>query len=125
MSKNGILPSEAKLGYPGPYKAQWTEFEIQTIAYGILKKNLYPAYLVRGEYIFPRCRVDIAIFKSVKPEPLLLCVLEVKRTLRSNPYRQGTFYSSLLGVPCLYIRDGHEAYNVLEYVRPYLTPQII
>jgi hypothetical protein len=120
--------SPGRVGYPGLYKAQWTEFEVQTLAYGILRKHLYPTYLVRGEYQFPQCRIDIAVFKpapSKDQEPTLLFVIEVKKTTNGYDYRnQQQRYQALLGVPCVYIKGGHEAYNVLELVSPYLNPEL-
>lgn len=103
------------------YKKQWSEFEVQSLAYGILRKNLYPDYLVRGEYKFPVCRVDIAIFKP-QDEPKLLCVLEVKKTEGANDdTKQLAKYRELLGVPVILIKGGKDAYNVLELVKPYLN----
>lgn len=103
------------------YKKQWSEFEVQALAYSILRKNLYPDYLVRGEYKFEKCRFDIAIFKAHKEkEPELKLVLEVKRSPIGYTTAQGSRYSEATGVPCLYIRGGEEAYKVMETVQEYL-----
>ena len=113
------------VGYVGPYKAQWTEFEVQSLTYAILRKHLYPTYWVRGEYHFPHCRVDIAIFKpasSKDEDPTLVCVVEVKKTADGYDYsNQQKRYSALLGVPCVYIRGGKDAYNALDLVSPHLN----
>lgn len=100
------------------YKKQWSEFEVQALAYGILRKNLYPEYLVRGEYKFDRCRVDIAIFKTTedRENPILKCVVEIKKSSTGYATAQGMRYEEELGVPCIYIRGGEEAYQVLEKV---------
>lgn len=106
------------------YKKQWSEFEIQSLAYGILRKNLYPDYLVRGEYKFPQCRVDIAIFKPTedRTNPQLLCVLEVKKSSQAHDdTKQLTKYRELLEVPVVLIRGGDDAYNVLKLVKDYLS----
>ena len=124
------LPAEVAgkrglVGYPGPYKSQWTEFEVQSLAYSILRKHLYPTYWVRGEYQFPQCRVDIAIFKPTSKDdkdPTLVCVVEVKKTVDGYDYcNQQKRYSALLGVPCVYIKGGKEAYNALDLVSPHLN----
>lgn len=103
------------------YKKQWSEFEVQALAYGILRKNLYPDYLVRGEYKFEKCRFDIAIFKAhPEKEPELRLVIEVKKNPNGYTTTQGSRYSDAAGVPCLYIRGGEEAYKVMETVQEYL-----
>ena len=119
------LPRGAQVSYPGPYKALWTEFEVQSLAYAILRKHLYPTYLVRGEYQFPQCRIDIAIFKpssSKDQDPTLVCVVEVKKTVDGYDYsNQQQRYEALLGVPCIYVRGGKAAYDVLALVSPHLN----
>lgn len=103
------------------YKQQWTEFEVQSLAYGILRKHLYPGYLVRGEYKFPECRTDIAIFKANKDSPPeLKVVVEVKKSMNGTSISQGERYEELLKVPCVYIRGADEAYKVLSKVSEYL-----
>ena len=103
------------------YKKQWSEFEVQSLAFGILRKNLYPDYFIRGEYKFPGCRVDIAIFQP-QPEgdPILKLVVEVKKIAHGTGTWQKTRYESLLGVPCIYVRGGEDAYKIIELVQPYL-----
>ena len=117
------------------YSNSWSEFEVQSLAYSILRKQLYPEFLVRGEFSFDYkilkqdfpgtakgCRIDICIFKpwfgDTPPEPVLL--IEVKKGDKSISEAQGKRYSTLIGVPCLYIRGQKDAYNVLDLVRPYL-----
>ena len=103
------------------YKKQWTEFEVQSLAFGILRKNLYPDYLVRGEYKFPGCRVDIAIFKAHKDrDPELKLVIEVKKNPAGYGVGQQIRYEALLNVPVIYVRGGEDAYKVVEMVHPYL-----
>lgn len=103
------------------YKQQWTEFEVQSLAYGILRKHLYPGYLVRGEYKFDKCRTDIAVFKAHKDkEPELKLVVEIKKSDQGTSTRQGERYEELLNVPVIYVRGGDEAYKVLSLVSPYL-----
>lgn len=103
------------------YKERWSEFEVQSLAFGILRKNLYPEYLVRGEYKFPFCRIDIAIFKAhPDKEPELKLVLEVKKSHKGTTIAQGNRYESLLKVPCVYIRGVQDAYDVISLVSPHL-----
>lgn len=103
------------------YKAQWSEFEVQSLAFGILRKHLYPDYLVRGEYKFPTCRADIAIFKAHKDkEPELVLLVEVKKSSTGTSTSQGFRYEEALKVPCIYLRGVDEAYKILEKVRTLL-----
>lgn len=104
------------------YKKTWSEFEVHSLAFSILRKNLYPDYLVRGEYKFDTRRVDIAIFKAYPDrEPELKLVIEVKKSPLGTRTAQGERYSLITGVPCLYVRGGDEAYKVLDLVTPYLA----
>ena len=104
------------------YKEQWSEFEVQSLAYGILRKHLYPEFLVRGEYKFPFCRTDIAVFKAhPDKEPELKLILEVKKSSQGTTITQGQRYEELLGVPCIYIRGVSDAYKVVTLAQPYLT----
>ena len=66
------------------HELTWTEFELHSAIFGTLRKNLYPEYLVRGEYVFItkdniQLRPDIAIFlpKQGKPAELKL-IIEIK-----------------------------------------------
>lgn len=103
------------------YKSKWSEFEVQSLAFSILRKNLYPDFLVRGEYKFPTCRVDIAIFKSFPDkEPELVLVVEVKKSSEGTSTAQGERYTHVTGVPCVYVRGAQDAYKVVELVTPYL-----
>ena len=103
------------------YKTTPSEFEVQSLAFGILRKNLYPAYLIRGEYKFTKMRADIAIFKAHKDkEPELVLIIEVKKNPDGTTTAQANRYQYLTGVPCIYIRGYDDAYKVLELVAPYL-----
>lgn len=103
------------------YKAQWTEFEVQALAYGILRKHLYPNYLVRGEYKFNHCRCDIAIFKThLDREPELKLVIEVKKSAHGLATSQGERYTNELNVPHVYIRGVDDAYKVLDKIAIHL-----
>lgn len=103
------------------YKKKWSEFEVQALAYGILRKNLYPNFLVRGEYKFDKCRCDIAIFRAFKDkDPELVLVIEVKKNPEGTTISQGTRYEDLLGVPCIYVRGAEDAYKVLNLIAPHI-----
>lgn len=104
------------------YKGTWSEFEVQSLAFSILRKNLYPDYFIRGEYKFPYCRVDIAVWKPTddRSKANLICVLEVKKTANGKSTSQAERYNQLLNVPVIYIRGSEDAYNVLALVKPYL-----
>ena len=113
------------------YSHSWSEFEVQSLAYTILRKALYPKFLIRGEFKFSKnycsqsrgCRVDIAIFTPwiEQAPPKLLLVIEVKKGIKSRSETQGKRYSDLLGVPYLYIRGKTDAFNILELIQPYIS----
>ena len=120
------------------YSHSWTEFEVQALAYGILRKALYPEFIVRGEFFFPRgkksildptrhkvqsgYKIDIVIFRpgidKIPPLPILL--IEVKKGIKSISITQGERYQKELGIPCIYIRGKEDAFNVLQLVQEYL-----
>lgn len=103
------------------YNQSPSEFEVQSLAFGILRKNLYPEYLIRGEYKFPKMRADIAIFKAHKDkEPELVLLIEVKKNPNSVSESQANRYTDIVGVPCIYVRGYDDAYKVLQLVSPYL-----
>lgn len=103
------------------YKPSWTEFEVQALAYSILRKALYPGYLVRGEYKFDSCRPDISVWKANQKEPPeLKFVIEIKKNPSGEATAQGERYTQLLNVPCIYLRGKEDAYKVLSKVSSYL-----
>lgn len=104
------------------YKHSPSEFEVQSLAFGILRKHLYPAYLVRGEYKFPKMRADIAIFKATedKDNPELKLIVEVKKNPLGTGISQKIRYEGLLDVPCIYVRGYDDAYKVLSLVEEFL-----
>ncbi len=111
------------------YSHSWSEFEVKALAYSILRKALYPKFLVRGEFKFPKtqevrgCRLDIALFLPgiEKQAPVLILAIEVKKGIKSRSEKQGKRYSELLQVPCIYIRGKEDAFNVLNLVQSYLS----
>lgn len=103
------------------YKQEWTEFEVHSLAYGILRKNLFPGYLVRGEHRFSGkekdCVPDISVWKAHKDkDPELKFVIEVKKNPNGEGTSQQERYEDILGVPCVYIRGTDEAYKVMQKV---------
>ena len=105
------------------YKQDWTEFEVHSLAYGILRKNLFPGYLVRGEHRFsgggivPDCVPDISVWKAFPDkDPALRFVIEVKKSPNGHGTAQELKYEEALGVPCVYIRGKDEAYKVMSKV---------
>lgn len=117
------------------YSSSWSEFEVQSLAFSILRKALYPKYLVRGEFFFPKdnleayplsakgSKIDIVIFKpwEDKKPPVPILLIEVKKGDKSESTTQGENYSKRIGVPCIYCRGQKDAYNILELVQPYLN----
>jgi hypothetical protein len=96
------------------YSKQWTQFETQSLAYGLLRKALYPKYLVRGED---------RIVKIYQPtvdtyNPILLLTLRVEA---STSQETSLVKQEIVdGLPSLLIVGGQEAYKVVDHVKPLL-----
>lgn len=106
------------------YNKIWTKFETHALAYSLLRKNLYPHFLVRGEYKLDTLRGDIVVFKAVYgKEPILKLIIQVKPS--EAPHTKSLADSvSVVGeynnVPILEITGGEAAYNIRNLVAPYL-----
>ena len=107
------------------YNKIWTKFETQALAYSLLRKHLYPQYLVRGDYKLDQLRADIAIFKAnYGTEPTLRLVIHVAASKAPHETTNKTGDHELLteyqGIPVIKICGGEPAYNILKIVSPYL-----
>lgn len=93
------------------HELTWTEFELHSAIFGTLRKNLYPKYLVRGEYVFitkdnVQLRPDIAIFIPHQGKPAeLKLIIEIKaeHALSQSPLNQQQVakYEEHLKVPVI------------------------
>lgn len=116
------------------HESAWTEFELHSAIFGHLRKNLYPEYLVRGEYVFitsegMQLRPDISIFLPHKGKPAtLLCAIEIKTDNNTfNPHlleTQLTKYRENLPVPVLFFQGRAALKTVLEEVREVLSKRV-
>lgn len=98
-----------------PYSKQWTNFETQSLAYSLLRKHLYPQYLVRGDYKFDTCRAEIAIFKALfDKEPKLRCLVEIGKAPKD------TYEHPVLKVPVVTAVGADDAYKIVNKVQDYL-----
>lgn len=93
------------------YSKQWTQFETQSLAYGLLRKALYPQYLVRG---------DQGIIRIYRPtddhkNPQHIRTIHV---LASPSKGAETF--SLQTDGTIKLVGGTYASNVVELIKPYL-----
>ena len=107
------------------YNKIWTKFETQALAYSLLRKNLYPQYLVRGDYKLDTLRADIAIFKAnYGAEPTLRLILQVVASKSPHESTNKTATHENLtphqGIPVIRICGGEPAYNILNIVSSYL-----
>lgn len=93
------------------YTTQWTQFETQSLAFSILRKQLYPDYLVRGDF------GEIRIYQPTvdKTKPIHLLTLKVQPSM--NPENQG--FQKLSEKEYLLI-GGNEAYKVVDHIKPLL-----
>jgi hypothetical protein len=62
------------------YTTLWTQFETQSLAFGLLRKALYPAYLVRGDY------GTISIWRPTadKHDPIYLFTIHVHASTKKE-----------------------------------------
>lgn len=82
-----------------------SEFEIQAEAIALLKEALGPAYIVRGEYTYGRCRFDVAIFKAESRD--LVCTIEIKKRGGVNKHhKQTNKYHRATGKPCVLLTES-------------------
>lgn len=62
------------------YSSLWTQFETQSLAFGLLRKALYPQYLIRGDF------GKIEIYKAMldKNNPLHVLTLNVHASTKKE-----------------------------------------
>ena len=93
------------------YSKLWTQFETQSLAFGLLRKALYPSYLVRGEY------GQIKIYRPTadRNAPVELIVLNVHASTSKEEDRfEKTSDNTYLVV------GGKSAMNIVMHVVPEL-----
>lgn len=94
------------------YKKQWTDFETQSLAFGTLRKSLYPNYLVRGETGV--IRIYRPTVDTSKPE--LILTITVKS---SDSAAQSGFFET--DRDCFHLVGGDTAYKIMEHITPLLN----
>ncbi len=103
------------------YRPNPTTFEVQSLAFGILRKNLYPGYLIRGNYKFPKLQADIAIFKAHEDkDPTLSLILQVKSSKQGYETAPTSRFEPLTSCPMVFVNGYDDAYKVLQLVSPHL-----
>lgn len=95
------------------YTKTWTQFETQSLAFGLLRKALFPNYLVRG---------DLGLIKIYRPtadttNPELLLTIHVVAT---DSAAQSGFYPSPNLLDNYVLAGGDMAWKVAELVKPLL-----
>ena len=93
------------------YKKQWTQFETQSLAFGLLRKALYPKYLVRGD------TGVITIYRPTldKQNPELCLTIRVKASesiIESGFFKVDENEYHMVG--------GDQAYKAADLVLPLL-----
>jgi hypothetical protein len=94
------------------YSKLWTQFETQSLAFGVLRKALYPTYLVRGYH------GKIVIYRPTQDEYNPIPVLTVTVSASESKAQSGFFRKEdneylLIG--------GGDAWNIANLVKPLLT----
>jgi hypothetical protein len=95
------------------YKKQWSDFETQSLAFGNLRKHLYPTYIVRGDV------GEISIYRPTadtkNPELLLTLRVEASETPEASKFLQLSHLEDTY-----LLKGGDMAYKALELVQPLL-----
>ena len=103
------------------YTQSWTQFEIHSLAFSVLRKHLYPAFLIRGDFKLDGCRTDIAVFKSNKGKPpTLKVIVEVKQQDDASPTKAIQEYAKQNEVAYILIAGLKQAYKALDLVQEHL-----
>lgn len=86
------------------YSSLWTQFETQSLAFGLLRKALYPTYLVRGDH------GTICIWKATldKTSPTYLFTIHVHASTKKE---EDMFYKRADGD--FHLSGGESAKNVV------------
>ncbi|MCK5611718.1 type I restriction enzyme HsdR N-terminal domain-containing protein [Candidatus Pacearchaeota archaeon] len=97
------------------YPERISEFEIQSLTYGILRKE---GFIVRGEVKAYKSRLDIVVYDEQKKA---VCIIEVKsrkriRT-RTKKYKQVQKYEELFNLPVLVCVSKSQIQDTLNQVR--------
>lgn len=94
------------------YSSLWTQFETQSLAFGLLRKALYPQYLVRGDF------GKIEIYKALldKNNPLHVLTINVHASTKKE---DDTF--TQLDDNLFLLVGGNSAQNVVMKIVPELT----
>jgi hypothetical protein len=98
------------------YSKIWTQFETQALAFAILRKQLYPTYLVRGD------QTGIRVYKPTLDtmNPVLELIVLVEASTSAEESSSQVLPPEDEGVPILKVRGGSTAYNVVALVKPLL-----
>lgn len=93
------------------YSKQWSQFETQSLAFGILRKSLYPKYLVRGDH------GEIKIYRPTanQYDPTHLLTIKVHASTTGENHK----FEKLDDKTCLVV-GGNECYKILDHVKEYL-----
>lgn len=97
------------------YSTVWTQFETQSLMFGILRKELYPTYIVRGE------TGKIKIYKPTadKYNPIHLLTLNIHASTSAAEVgvtKTGENEFTVVG--------GANAHNTKEWLLPELTARV-
>lgn len=94
------------------YSTLWTQFETQSLAFGLLRKAIYPKYLVRGDF----GKIEIYRATIDKNDPIHVLTINVHASTKKEEdgfFQVGSNEFNLVG--------GQSAYSVVMKVVPELT----
>lgn len=103
------------------YTQSWTQFEIHSLAFSILRKHLYPSFLIRGDFKLEGCRADIAVFKANKGKPpTLKAILEIKQSDDAEPTKAIEDFAKKEQVAYILVAGLKQAYKSLDMLQEHL-----
>jgi hypothetical protein len=93
------------------YSTLWTQFETQSLAFGLLRKALYPTYLVRGDY----GKIEVYKATADKNHPIHVLTINVHASTKKE---DDNFY--LVEGNVFNLVGGESARNIVMKVLPEL-----
>lgn len=98
------------------YSKQWSQFETQSLAFGLLRKAMYPQYLVRGYDGEIHLFTPTADTKN--PIPRLIILVEESTAAGNGKVEELPAQNN---IPKIKIVGGEKAYAVVEIIQKYLN----
>ena len=101
--------------YKIPYPQRMTEFEIQSLLFGILKKE---GFKVRGEVKAYKSRLDVVVYDDNYKARVIIEVKARKRIrAKVRKYKQVIKYEELFGLPVIVCLNQQKVTETINQVK--------